>query len=62
MENAKTGTNGTYRIWRLKVAKTTNKRIIKLTVDIRRGPVTPAQKTAWRKFWARLISEAKRER
>jgi hypothetical protein len=29
---------------------------VKLT--LRPGPVTPAQKTAWRKFWQKLISEA----
>lgn len=35
-----------------------NTQIVKLTVDIRPGPAPPAQKAAWRKFWARLIGEA----
>jgi len=32
-----------------------------ITFNIQPGPVSPAQKAAWRKFWARLISEAKGE-
>lgn len=34
---------------------------IKVNVDIRPGPVTPAHKAAWRKFWAKLLSDVKRE-
>ena len=34
---------------------------LKLRVDIRPGPVSPAQKTAWRKFWQKLIAEVKSE-
>jgi len=32
---------------------------IQARVHIRPGPSTPAQKTAWRKFWQRLIAEVK---
>jgi len=37
--------------------KTAIKPIVKL--NIRPGQVTPAQKTAWRKFWQKLIAEVK---
>lgn len=30
-----------------------------VTIKIRTGPVTPAQKTAWRKFWQKVIVEVK---
>jgi hypothetical protein len=30
---------------------------VKLTVDIRPGPTSQAQKEAWRKFWHKLIAE-----
>jgi len=45
----------------MRVTKTTTKTEIKITTDIRLGPASLAQKTAWRKFWQKLISEAKRE-
>ena len=32
---------------------------IKVTVNIVPGPVTPAQRQAWKKFWQKLIAEAK---
>ncbi len=32
---------------------------IRVTIDIKHGGVTPAQGQAWRKFWQRLISDAK---
>lgn len=32
---------------------------IKIKVDIKPGPVSPAQKTAWRKFWQSLIAGVK---
>ena len=32
---------------------------IKVKVDIRPGPVSPAQKQAWRRFWQKLIAEVK---
>ncbi len=35
------------------------KPVVKL--DIRPGPVTPAQQAAARKFWTKVIAEAKRE-
>jgi len=31
----------------------------KVKVDIRPGPVSPAQKTAWVRFWQKLIAEVK---
>ena len=34
---------------------------IKVTVNIAAGPVTPAQRQAWKKFWQKLIAEAKSE-
>jgi hypothetical protein len=41
-----------------KVPKTANK-LIKITVDIQPGPALPAQKTAWKRFWQKLIDEVK---
>jgi hypothetical protein len=41
------------------VAKTTEKKEIKVAVDIRPGPVTPHQREAWRHFWQKLIAEVK---
>jgi len=32
-----------------------------VTLRIERGPVSPAQKQAWKHFWQKLISECKRE-
>jgi len=32
---------------------------IKMTVDIQRGPASPAQEQAWKRFWRKLISEVK---
>jgi hypothetical protein len=32
-----------------------------VTVNIVHGPVTPAQRQAWKKFWQKLIAEAKIE-
>jgi hypothetical protein len=37
------------------VPKTTEKREIKVTVDIRPGPVSPAQAAAWYQLWAKLL-------
>ena len=40
--------------------KTTDKEMeIKLKVNICPGPVSPVQKTAWRRFWEKLIAEVK---
>ena len=38
--------------------KTVKKKKIKVTVDIRRGPATPATRTQWHKVWRKLVSEA----
>ena len=38
-------------------AKTTAS--IKVVVNIKPGPASPAQKQAWHKFWQKLISEVK---
>jgi len=39
--------------------KTTKNTQVRVKVNIRPGPVTLAQKTAWRKFWQKLIAEVK---
>lgn len=41
--------------------KTTSKTEIKLTVNIRLGPATTAQKSLYRLFWAKVISQVKDE-
>lgn len=32
---------------------------VKVKIDIRPGPASPAQKAVWGKFWQKLIAEAK---
>jgi hypothetical protein len=32
---------------------------IKIMINIQPGPASPAQKTAWHKFWQKLIAEVK---
>jgi hypothetical protein len=32
---------------------------IKVVLNIRPGPASPAQKQAWKRFWQKLISEVK---
>ena len=44
----------------MRVSKST-KTAIKLTVDIRPRPASPAQKQAWRRFWQKIISGVKEE-
>ncbi len=39
----------------------TNPKLVKLTVGIRPGQGTPAQKQAWRKFWQKLITQVQDE-
>ena len=41
--------------------KTTEKTAVKLRVDIKPGPASQAQKATYRRFWAKLISQAKDE-
>ena len=43
------------------MAKFAAKTKIKVTIDIKRGLVSPAQKQAWKQFWQKLASEVKRE-
>ena len=43
----------------MKATKNTTKTEIKVTTDIVPGPASLAQKTAWRKFWQKLIAEVK---
>ncbi len=31
----------------------------KVKLDIRPGPVSPAQRATWRRFWQKLITEVK---
>lgn len=42
-----------------KVPKSDTKTQAKVTVNIRLGPVSPAQKQAWKRFWQKLLAEAK---
>lgn len=46
-------------VWSVELPKTAIKPI-KVSVDIRAGPASLAQKAAWRKFWKKLIAEAQR--
>lgn len=47
---------------KLKLPKSSrNETAIKITVGIKPGSTSPAQKQAWRNFWAKLIREAKCE-
>lgn len=39
-----------------------NKPIITVRVEIHPGPVSPAQQTAWRRFWAKLIADTTHDR
>ena len=39
--------------------KSKTKPEVKIEVSIRPGPGSPAQKEAWRRFWQRVISQAK---
>jgi len=41
------------------VAKPDTKTQSKVTVNIRPGPMSPAQKQVWRRFWQKLIAEVK---
>ncbi|MBU2535415.1 MAG: hypothetical protein KKD83_04515 [Chloroflexi bacterium] len=34
---------------------------IKVTVDIRPGPASPAKQAQWRRVWRKLVTEAKQE-
>jgi len=43
----------------MRETKTTTKTEIKIKTDIRPGPASSAQKTAWHKFWVKLIAEVK---
>jgi len=43
------------------VAKFVARTKIKLSVDIKPGPVSPAQTAAGHRLWQRLIAEAKKE-
>jgi len=39
--------------------KDQEKQQIRVTIDIRKGPVSPAQQRAWNRFWVKIISDAK---
>ncbi len=43
------------------ITKTTNKAQVKVTMSIRSGSATPAQKAAFRRFYAKLISQVQDE-
>jgi hypothetical protein len=50
-------------IWGQKVRKVIAKKVPKITVTIRRGPVvSPGQMHFWKKFWQKLISETGQEK
>lgn len=44
---------------RPKVARSSGLGPMKIIISIRAGPASPAQKAAWRRFWEKLIVEAK---
>jgi len=46
---------------RRKVPKSIAKTPIKVTVDIRPGPASPAKQAQWRRVWRKLVTEAKQE-
>ncbi len=43
----------------MKATKVTTRSEIKITTDIRPGPVTPHQRACWKKWWVARIMEAK---
>lgn len=46
---------------RPKIPKSATRIEIRVKIDIRPGPASPAQKVAWRRFWQKLIAEVKSE-
>lgn len=44
-----------------RVRKTTSKPEIKVKVDIRPGPASPAARCAWARFWRQLAAKARDE-
>jgi len=44
---------------RRKANRTNRKTPIKVVLDIRPGPATPAQRMAWKRLWDKLLSEVK---
>ena len=40
------------------MSKCTTQGEVKVKTNIQPGPASPAQKAAWRRFWAKLITEA----
>jgi hypothetical protein len=45
----------------MRVPKPATKGIIRIKVDIRPGPVSPAQRRQYKRWWARLFSEIQAE-
>jgi len=39
--------------------KDQKKQQIRVTIDIKKEPVSPAQQRAWDRFWAKIISDTK---
>ena len=35
-----------------------NKPAVRITVDIREGPASPAQFAVWKRFWVKVIADA----
>ena len=46
---------------RRKASQTSSTSPAKVILNIKRGPASPAQKQAWKRFWQKLISEVKAE-
>jgi hypothetical protein len=44
---------------RRKANRTSRKTPIKVVLDIKPGPVSPAQRMAWKRLWDKLLSEVK---
>jgi len=42
-----------------KASRTSNTSPIKVVLNIRPGPVSPAQKANWQRLWDKLLSEVK---
>jgi len=37
------------------------KSVPRVSIDIRLGPMSPVQRRAWRRFWAKIITEVKKD-
>jgi len=44
---------------RRKASRNSKKTPVKVVLDIKPGPVSPAQRAAWKRLWDKLLSEVK---